>query len=423
MDRHIQMTTLRQALAEAAMAACRSVPDFRSCMRTDLIIPRNANFVCKVQLLPHPEDMFNLRVLARLPFAKFDKVKFTSVTLRMNETMVKVFATGNVIMMRGRSRYGSLYLMHRYRLLFESLPMTLYDRASGRVERNGTLAGRLGFEGWVVVNVVANGYVLQDNIMLGKLSDENADECTYAPDNFPGAKWASILPSSGCEFTVKIFGTGKIVYMGIKSNAEAREAHEIITKVLAQYEDHNVPDDPRLRSVYRLGHILSRAGFSHASDVVTPVIDLTGSPGTGRTLGNSIAPMDFLDIKNEKDDEGKDSSDDDDDDGDEAIRNWLHMETLAERRSLGPTLMKAAQAGRVQVIQSMVEAGAVIEDDLWWRPNDEEGSQTLLEYLSANAADFVAMRAILSIFESAGLTPTVKVKIEEEDDSVVKSSW
>lgn len=373
--------TLREELSAMAHRLFESVPGFAGCMRVDTILPVNTNFVCKVQLLPHPEDRFNLLLLASLlPNAKYHQLKFAAVTLRMDNTVVLIFESGKVIMMKGRSASHSLYLMHIYRLMLEALPMTIYDRNTGIVRRNATLCGHLGFEGWVVENIVANSRMMQDSVLLGKLSDDHAEQCNYAADGFPGATWWGKL-SDGSEFTVKIFDTGKTVYMGVTSTEQVREAHEIICKVLSDYEDTDIPNDPRLRANYRLQHIFRRAGFDDRRRRVAPV----------------IGPDDVM-IKLEQQVDGEEDEEEEEDEemvAEAFLRELLEEEAAQEASTMGPTLLKASRLQRVDAIRNMMENGALRTADLFYR--ESPNSPTVKEYLESNASNvnYVAIMAIL----------------------------
>lgn len=394
------MITVRDQLAITAQKLFKSELSFGDSMREDTILPQNKNFVCKVQLLLDPRDRFNLPLLAsKLPNAKYHQLKFAAVTLRMDNTVVLIFESGKVIMMKGRSAEQSFYLMHEYRLLLEALPMTIYNCETGAVYRNATLCGRLGFDGWVVENIVANSRILQKSVLLGKLSDDHAEQCTYNADWFPGASWQCEL-SDGTVVTVKIFTTCKVVYMGAKSKAQVREAHELITRLLRDYNAEDIPDDPRLRTNYRLQHIFRRAGFT----------DDTRRRGR-RRIAPTVRPGDITlgapnSDSNDDDDDDSQSVDDEEAFAQEFLLELLEEEEQEEQRQcrMGSTLYKACVLQRVDTVRNMMDNGVLRPGDLLYHPEDDDGggggdeSLTIKSYLERNATN-VNIVAIMAILE------------------------
>jgi len=226
------------------------------------ILPEVVNIVymtsVKSKRFQAPLDL--VRLAQFLPNTKYRPPNFAAVTVRLRPTTARIFMAGTLMVIRSITPYMALYYSQMYRQLIERVPLILKGPNIGDKPYIGTLEGYLEFSKGQIQNVVASGALPQDGVHLMRLLDANEEDINYDPGTFTNLFYTGHT-SSGHKFCSNIANTGNVVVMGLDTIESIYEAYKITCNVVHDFDDLNVPSNPKERHKYRMKQLQADPRF------------------------------------------------------------------------------------------------------------------------------------------------------------------
>lgn len=226
----------------------------------EYILPKVVNNVYTANFgSEHFKPPLNMvRIAQYRPNTKYRPPNHAAITMRHYPTTALLFMGGNMVLIKTTSPGMALYYSHVYRQDLEQTPFILKVAGKPSTEMFvGTLEGRLGFSPGKMENIVGNGVLFQDGVHLTRLMEAEDEKVDWEPDAFPNAIYKDVL-SDGTPFCANIASTGKIVLMGLKTREGLYEAYRIMSDVVYNFEDPNVPSNPKERYKYRINQLFKQ---------------------------------------------------------------------------------------------------------------------------------------------------------------------
>ena len=223
----------------------------------EYILPKMVNNVYTINFgSEHFKPPLNMvRIAQYRPNVKYRPPNHAAITMRNFPTTALLFMGGNMVLIKTTSPGMALYYSHLYRQDLEQTPFILKVAGDDNHELFiGTLEGRLGFSRGKMENIVGNGILFQDGVHLTKFMHSEDEKVDWEPDAFPNAIYKDVL-SDGTPFCANIASTGKIVLMGLKTREGLYEAYRKTSDVVYNFEDPNVPSNPKDRYKYRINQL------------------------------------------------------------------------------------------------------------------------------------------------------------------------
>jgi len=271
----------------------------------EYFLPEVVNLVYMVSfespLFSQPLDM--VRMAQYLPNTKHRPPSNASITIRLYPSTAILFMRGNMLLIKTTSPSEALYNSHLYRQVIEQVRFILKNRGDPDDKLYlGTLEGRLGMSRGRVENVVGNGILYQEGVHLTNLMHAEDEFVEWEPDTFPNLIYRGRL-ADGSRFCANIAVTGKVVLMGLRTIRGLYEAYKIVCDVVYNFEDPNVPENPKGRYEYRLkqlfdSRVMSLAETDDGADLNTwldPEDILDAQPGFDGILHPSTPLQQSLD--------------------------------------------------------------------------------------------------------------------------------
>ena len=217
------------------------------------VLPEIVNIVYTVTFeSPYFKEPLNLVRLAQyLPNVKYRPPGFASVTIRIYPTTALLSMKGKLVLIRCTTRNMALFYSHYYRQLVEQVSIIMKGPNPEDKPYVGKLEGYLGFSIGEIQNMVGNGVLPQDGVHLTRLLYSDQEAVDWDPGGFPNLIYNARLPN-GKPFCANIAITGKIVLMGLKDIEDVYSSYKIMCNVVHDFDDPNVPTDPKERYKYRL---------------------------------------------------------------------------------------------------------------------------------------------------------------------------
>ncbi len=353
----------------------------------EYILPKVVNNVYTANFgSEHFKPPLNMvRIAQYRPNTKYRPPNHAAITMRIHPTTALLFMGGNMVLIKTTSPGMALYYSHLYRQDLEQTPFIL--KVAGDPTNRlfvGTLEGRLGFSRGKMENIVGNGILFQDGVHLTRLMEAEDEKVDWEPDAFPNAIYKDVL-SDGTPFCANIASTGKIVLMGLKTREGLYEAYRIMSDVVYNFEDPNVPSNPKDRYTYRINQLFKQNKLVAQSEA-------------------DVNPDDIEAMGDEYDEDERAVADD-------ATIDALYsmvMQNVPLSTFTGTATAAAAAAPTTTNGTETVSPKGEEDDDGWGGGGADNVSMTLR--LLCNAAE-------------SGMTDNVAFMLEQEEGSVTQAVW
>jgi TATA-box binding protein (TBP) (component of TFIID and TFIIIB) len=367
------------------------------------ILPAIVNIVYTVTFeSPRFKEPLNLVRLAQyMPNVKYRPPNFASVTIRLWPTTALLSMKGKLVLIRCTTRNMALFYSQYYRQLIERVPIIVKGPNPEDKPYVDTLEGCLDFSIGEMQNVVGNGVLPQDGVHLTRLLYSDQEAVDWDPGGFPNLIYSSKLPHNGKPYCANIAITGKIVLMGLDEIEDVYSAYKIMCGVVHDFEDPNVPSDPKERYKYRLRQLENDSRFIPLTEEAAATLPRMNDANFMENLGNDM-------------DESVDNNGDDDDNGldieallapirvkTEDNNNNNKKKTPAAKKASGlaflldsaqqqqqqqqeepiPLLFEAAYAGQVENVRMILSQPGPDMADAAFTKNQDTGGYAVLEKL------------------------------------------
>jgi len=376
------------------------------------VLPRVVNIVYMMSLTSKTArgPLPLVRMAQYLPPTKYKPPNHAALTVRVVPTTMMLYSGGKIVVIRASTPAEALLYSHIYRQIIEAIPLIVRSPTTGKLERR-TLEGHLDCHRDGIQNIVGSGALPQDGVHLTSFLYHDEEKVTWDPTGFINLIYKGHLPD-GTSFCANIAITGKIVLMGLKTIGHMHEAYKVMCDLLHEFDDPNVPLDPKERHKYRMAQMEKDARFFKAD--AAEMSDLLNAEYLGDEFDKEPASSSAKARlgrskrlskrrKGDPEDEGAEDDDGDDEDNDDewgdsdddddhndlmklldqlGIDHKRHAAatTIAEGNELAaaeaaeaiaaeneePLLVKAALTGQVENVRRLVrEPGHHGQDALW----------------------------------------------------------
>lgn len=336
-----------------------------------------------------------VRFAQYLPNAKY-KPRFAAISIRLWPTTMMLYMTGKATIIKATSRWMAIRYMHLYRQLIEQVPiqMVVRDDPLLSTPHVGTLEGYLGCQLGNVENIVASGALPQDGVHLTRLLLDNNDETVdYDLSGFVNLFYHGRL-ANGARFCANIAITGKVVLMGLNTLEGVHEAYKITCDKVHNFDDPNVPSDPKERHKYRFRQLMTDPHFTTADGDINfedagdgdddDDVDADDGNGPKNPFAKILAGMDaFVPSINIGT-------------NDASNNNANPVVRVKEDEDEQPLLFQAALAGQLENVKFMLKSG-MAEQDI--RRVDPQGNCQILALIRALPVVTPAHVAVMHLLE------------------------
>jgi len=203
-----------------------------------------------------------VRMAQYMPNTKYKPPNHAALTVRINPATLMLYTGGKMVIIRARTPAEALLYSHLFRQTIEAIPLIMRSQKTGKLIVT-TLEGHLDCHRDGIQNIVGSGALPQDGVHLTRLLYSDEEKVTWDPGGFINLIYKGHLPD-GTSFCANIANTGKIVLMGLKTIEAMHLAYKQMCRILHDFDDPNVPLDPKERHKYRMAQLEQDARFLKA---------------------------------------------------------------------------------------------------------------------------------------------------------------